>query len=247
MSANKTPSSFLKEYFSNMKSTIEEATIIKAPLKNEEIQKNLQKPKEVWWQWTIEPKNSTRHDFYTIINPVTVDKQKALLVLQTTYLKHKLQEVYDSFYTTASSDLKDYRKFIPMVLKNEKFRILGSFIGDSLYEANPEAIEAYKAFLPIRSTTDIPVKEFPNFFEQRNLCAERPDECWLSLSSSTLYGYMIKQLEENLFYIIVAEKIDQTLSFKALYSFPTNDIQLVERHKTGELCAPELLQLVISH
>jgi hypothetical protein len=126
----------------------------------------------------------------------------------------------------------------------------GGIEGDALSEGDDLALGLYKAMLIVRSTTDLDESLFPNYAELREETIEEADEIWRNTTSN---GYTLvtftkdfsraEEGAEPLYYLAVTLEDEGTNSHALLFSFPTNDENLVDRYRHGEnLQAEEVIQ-----
>ena len=126
----------------------------------------------------------------------------------------------------------------------------GGIEGDALSEGDELAVGLYKAMLIVRSTTDIDESLFQNYAELREETIEEADEIWRNTTHGgfTLVTFMkdLSRAEEGaepLYYLAVTLEDEGTNSHALLFSFPTNDENLVDRYRHGEnLQAEEVIQ-----
>lgn len=123
---------------------------------------------------------------------------------------------------------------------------LGAMEGDALSEGDDLAVGLYKAMLVLRSAQDIKEAQFKDHSDKREPTIEDPDEIWRShdLNGNTLVSF-VKQFDDSagVWYIAVTVEDTASSSHALLFSFPTNDLQLVDRYRHGEnLQAEEVVQ-----
>ncbi len=122
--------------------------------------------------------------------------------------------------------------------------------GDALYEGDPLAQGLYKAMLSLRHPKDIEEKFFENYVDFREKTIEESDEIWRNTTAEnqTLVTFIkdfsiSKKEEKTLFYLAVTLEEKNSNSHSLLFSFPTNDDNLVDRYRHGEnLQAEEIIQ-----
>ncbi len=116
----------------------------------------------------------------------------------------------------------------------------GMLDGDALSEGDPLAMGLFIAMLKLRSDKDIPYEKFRALGEaEREDAIENADEIW---RSTDMHGNQIvtfiKELpdheEKNLFYIAITQEDASSQVHSLLFSFPTNDENLVDRYRHGE-------------
>jgi hypothetical protein len=128
----------------------------------------------------------------------------------------------------------------------------GAVEGDALSEGDALAVGLYKAMLSLRSPGDILEEKFHDHEELREETIEEPDEIWRStdLSGSTLVTF-VKQFDEGesdgIWYLAVTVEDQTSSSHALLFSFPTNDENLVDRYRHGENLQAEEVTQEASH
>ncbi|MFZ3231575.1 MAG: PBECR2 nuclease fold domain-containing protein [Pseudobdellovibrio sp.] len=124
--------------------------------------------------------------------------------------------------------------------------------GDSLLEGDYLAIGLLEAMLVIRSEKDIAPEKFPDFAELRESTIDAPDEIWSKVDSTGhVLVTFIKEFPDNgtpdLHYIVVTEEDADSQVNSLLFSFPSNDISLVDRYRQGENLEAEEVSTESSH
>lgn len=121
--------------------------------------------------------------------------------------------------------------------------------GDSLSEGDPTSMGLFIAMMKLRSEKDIPSQDFQSLGEQlREETIESADEIWRSTDGrGQRIVSFIKEFPEHevsdLHYIAVTLEDPQSHVHNLLFSFPTNDPNLVDRYRHGEnLQAEEITQ-----
>lgn len=125
----------------------------------------------------------------------------------------------------------------------------GAIEGDSLSEGDPMAMGLFLAMLKLRSDKDIVFEKFQDIGNQcREETIEHADEIWRSadLKGNILVTF-IKQFpdhaEKDLSYVTVTKEDPNSSMHSLLFSFPTNDENLLDRYRHGEnLQAEEVVQ-----
>lgn len=122
----------------------------------------------------------------------------------------------------------------------------GAIEGDALGEGDDLAVGLYKAMLKVRSEKDLPEEKFHDYGQHRESTIEEADEIWRTndLDGNILVSF-IKECEEepDLHYIAVTIEDPSSSSHALLFSFPTKDLNLVDRYRHGEnLQAEEVVQ-----
>ncbi len=122
--------------------------------------------------------------------------------------------------------------------------------GDALREGDTLAFGLFSAMMKIRNEKDIPIEKFKDFAGYREETIEEPDEIWKSqnIQEQTLVtfirDYSDKSDGKELHYIVVTQEENGAGQVHTLlFSFPTNDLTLVDRYRHGEnLQAEEVVQ-----
>jgi len=128
----------------------------------------------------------------------------------------------------------------------------GAVEGDALSEGDDLAVGLYRAMLTLRGDRDINESEFKKFDELRESTIEDADEIWRSvdLAGNILVTFikdfpdeMDHEANKDLHYIVVTIEDTPSSSHALLFSFPTIDLNLVDRYRHGEnLQAEEVVQ-----
>lgn len=125
----------------------------------------------------------------------------------------------------------------------------GAVDGDGLSDGDPMAMGLFIAMLKLRGEKDISFEKFQSLgAELREETIESPDEIWRNddMSGNTLVTF-VKDFpdhpEKDLFYVAVTQEDTSSNVHALLFSFPTNDENLVDRYRHGEnLQAEEVVQ-----
>ena len=121
--------------------------------------------------------------------------------------------------------------------------------GDGLTEGDPYAMGLFLSMLKVRGEKDVPYDKFREIGEaQREDTIENPDEIWRNadLRGNNLVTF-IKEVPDheikNLTYVVITQEDEGAGVHSLLFSFPTNDENLVDRYRHGEnLQADEVMQ-----
>lgn len=125
--------------------------------------------------------------------------------------------------------------------------------GDALFQDLPLAIGLYNAMLSLRGKEDILPLKFQDYADYREPSIEEPTEIWRSMSGekdilvSFIKDYSLESTEGNFWYIAVSLEDTETQSHSILFSFPTNDANLVQRYQNGEQLNIEEVEREDSH
>ncbi len=202
------------------------------------LEATLDSPDEVW-QLKVE---GVGDEVFAFIRKV----KKGVTYLALTYLTDGLPTfVYLHFATKNDKILSEVRKGESVPLRDENVA-LGAIEGDSLFEGDVLAKGLYDAMMLLRSDKDIPEDDFFRYADLRELCVESADEIWRTSDSlgNVLVTFIREADEEGMpHYVVVTVEDEPSGSHSLLFSFPTNDPQLLERYKHGEnLQADEVVQ-----
>tara|TARA_Y100001935_G_C17309486_1_gene514783 strand:- start:595 stop:1398 length:804 start_codon:yes stop_codon:yes gene_type:complete len=153
--------------------------------------------------------------------------------------------VFSHFATKDEKVLKEIRKGEEIPVRDQSVPT-GAIEGDSLFEGDILAKGLYDAMMLLRSEKDIPEDEFQDYADMRELCVEGADEIWRSADSlGNVLVTFIREAEDEgePNYVVVTVEDEPSGSHSLLFSFPTNDAQLLERYRHGEnLQADEVVQ-----
>ncbi|MBE8221818.1 MAG: hypothetical protein HAW60_03725 [Bdellovibrionales bacterium] len=125
--------------------------------------------------------------------------------------------------------------------------------GDALFQDLPLAVGLYDAMLSLRTQDDINPSEFQNYAENREVSIEEPTEIWRSMSGeqdilvSFIKDYSLDSPTKQFWYIAVTLEDSETQSHTLLFSFPTQDKNLVQRYQNGEQLNVEDVEREDSH
>ena len=124
--------------------------------------------------------------------------------------------------------------------------------GDSLLEGDYLAIGLLEAMIKIRSEKDIATDKFQDYAELRESTIDAPDEIWRKVDSTghVLVSFVKEfpdQGVEDLHYLVITEEDSESQINTLLFSFPTNDITLVDRYRQGENLEAEEVSTESSH
>lgn len=248
-------------YFSNVIKTLEDKYIKNYDFKNdfskEEIfgldkwlDITLDDPDEIWVN------NEAFDDIpvYALIKEVK-DGDDFFNYVALVYLN--AEEKYPTFvflhFATVDSDLTEIFREKEIIyhrkLESVQFAALE---GDSLLEGDYLAIGLLESMIKLRSDKDIETDQFKKYAEFREETIDSPDEIWKQVSSEghVLVNF-IKEIsessEKDLHYVVVTEEEPDTQVHSLLFSFPTTDINLLDRYRQGENLEADEVSTESSH
>ncbi|MBN8537017.1 MAG: peptidase [Deltaproteobacteria bacterium] len=210
------------------------------------LESTLSEPDEIWlWSRFFEKvplhvfiknfiKDSLVFDYVAIVF-LSSKERNPTFVLSHFPTKHK--ETADAF-----------RQEELIFSKDMEVKFYAGLEGDSLSENDEFSFGLINSMMRIRSEKDIPIKEFKNFLQLREETIENPDEIWKKVDHE---GHiLVTFIKENPdaemgapYYIVVTLEEENSEVHTLLFSFPTNDENLVDRYRQGEnLHAEEVFQ-----
>jgi hypothetical protein len=160
--------------------------------------------------------------------------------------------VYLHFPTRDEELVARYRRGQKVFDRSQLQYRRGAIEGDALNEGDEFATGLYAAMTKLRSESDIPEAEFKEFSDYREDTIEHPDEIWRSTDSlgnvlvTFVKEYADEQHEDedsSFHYVVVTLEDSVSNSHALLFSFPTQDENLLARYRQGEnLQAEEVVQ-----
>ncbi len=248
-------------YFSNVIKTLEDKYLKNYDFKND-LSRDEMADLEYWLESTLDDPdeiwaNSEIFDdtpVYTLIKEGQ-DGEKNFSYVAVVYLDS--EEKYPTFvflhFATRNPDLAEaFREKEIIYHKKLESVQFAALEGDSLLEGDYLAIGLLESMIKLRSEKDIPTDQFKKYAEFRDETINSPDEIWRQVSSEghVLVNF-IKEIEEasdkDLHYVVVTEEEPDTQVHSLLFSFPTTDIQLLERYRQGENLEAEEVSTESSH
>lgn len=133
----------------------------------------------------------------------------------------------------------------------EKVQV-GSIDGDALGEGDSLAVGLYQSMLKLRSDRDINESDFKNYQDLRDETIESADEIWRKTDmDGNILVTFIKDYPDHetphLVYVVITQEEEQANLHSILYSFPTNDENLIDRYRQGENLQAEEVSQESSH
>lgn len=190
-----------------------------------------------------------------------------------TFVRHFLENDVDSFFVTCAYLTVDSRVptfiFIQFCTKDidllEQFRTdeiifhrkleaiqFAAIEGDSLMEGDFLAIGLLESMLKLRSEKDISNADFQQYGSFREETINNPDEIWKQITSDghvlvTFIKDISDQTAADTHYVVICEEDESNQVHSLLFSFPTNDLALLERYQQGENLEAEEVSTESSH
>lgn len=124
--------------------------------------------------------------------------------------------------------------------------------GDSLMEGDYLAIGLLESMIKLRSDKDIAPEKFKDYAEFRDEAINNPDEIWRQVGSEgNVLVNFIKEIPDHavkdLHYVAVTEEDPESEVHSLLFSFPTADLNLLERYRQGDNLEAEEVSTESSH
>jgi hypothetical protein len=216
--------------------------------KEEELEDLLHSPDEVW-------EDTRTVDGIVIYNFIKAfedeEREEIYYYVALAYLAEDIPTfVFLHFPTRFDTVCEHYRRGELVYDRSKEDVDYGGIDGDALSEGDDLAVGLYKAMLTVRNTNDIEETLFQNYAELREETIEEADEIWRNTTSNgyTLVTFIkdfsrAEEGAEHLYYMAITLEDEGTNSHALLFSFPSNDENLVDRYRHGEnLQAEEVIQ-----
>lgn len=210
----------------------------------------LDEPDEVW----VDDETYEGIITHTLIRTVET-KEQVFYYIAVVYLN--TEDSYPTFvffhFPTKNKVLLDAFREKEIVFHRKLEAIQFAAIeGDSLIEGDYLAIGLLESMLKLRSEKDIAQEKFQELVECRDSTINTPDEIWRKVDSEGhVLVVFIKEFTEmnipDLHYIVVTEEDSESQVNSLLFSFPTNDSNLVDRYRQGENLEAEEVSTESSH
>lgn len=214
------------------------------------LEETMDDPEEIWVD------DATFEDLivHTLVKKFET-KQQEFHYIAVVYIN--TEENYPSFVfmhfpTKDEKLLEEFRQNEIVFHKKLEAIQFAAIDGDSLLEGDYLAIGLLEAMLKIRSDKDISADQFKNFAECRESTIDSPDEIWRKVDSAGhVLVTFIKEFPdmgvEDLHYLVITEEDAEAQVNSLLFSFPTNDITLIDRYRQGENLEAEEVATESSH
>ena len=248
-------------YFSVPIKTLEEKYLKKYDYKNdfskeEIIQKEsllesvLDDPNEIW----VDADSFDDLSVYTLIKEFQ-DDQEISYYIAVVYLDAEEKQptfVFMHFPTKDARLVESFRTKELIYHKKLESVQFAAIEGDSLMEGDYLAIGLLESMIKLRSDKDIPPEKFKDFAEFREEAINNPDEIWRQVGSEgNVLVNFVKEITDHaikdLHYVAVTEEDPESEVHSLLFSFPTSDLNLLERYRQGENLEAEEVSTESSH
>jgi hypothetical protein len=209
-----------------------------------DLDQTLDEPAEIWH----DEKTFSEFPIFHFIRPLEIENAFHIAV---TYVSSDDEPTF-IFLHFLTKDLKLVEKYRRGDLVYDRaFEEVGfaALEGDGLTEGDPFAMGLFLAMLKVRGDKDIAFDHFNALaLELREDTIENPDEIWRSddLRGNSLVTF-IKEFPDhalgNISYVVITQEDEKAGVHSLLFSFPTQDEQLLDRYRHGEnLQADEVVQ-----
>lgn len=214
------------------------------------LEETLDDPDEIW----IDTATFEGLSVHTLIKSFET-KQQAFNYIAVVYIN--TEENYPTFVfihfpTKDEKLLEAFRQDEIVFHKKLEAIQFAAIDGDSLLEGDYLAIGLLESMLKVRGEKDIPTDKFKDFADCRESTIDSPDEIWRKVDSTGhILVTFIKEFTdlgvEDLHYIVETEEDPDAQVNSLLFSFPTNDTNLVDRYRQGENLEAEEVATESSH
>lgn len=209
-----------------------------------ELEETLDSPAEIWH----DDKTFKEFPVFYFVRPI---EELQGFHVAVTYVSSDDEPtfIFLHFVTRHLDTLEGFRKGDLVYDKAFEEVGFGAIEGDTISEGDPLAMGLFLAMLKVRGEKDIPFEKFQQLgIECREETIEHADEIW---RSSDLHGNVlvtfIKEFPEHeipdLWYVAITAEDQNSAVHSLLFSFPSNDENLLDRYRHGEnLQADEVVQ-----
>lgn len=214
------------------------------------LEATLDDPYEIW----VDADSFDDYSVYTLIKNIE-NGDDHFTYIAVVYLDSEEKQptfVFLHFATVDDSLVEKFRHKELIYHKKLEAVQFAAVEGDSLLEGDYLAIGLLESMMKLRSDKDIPADKFQDYAEFREETINNPDEIWRQVGSEGhILVNFIKEVNEHttkdLHYIAVTEEDPENQVHSLLFSFPTNDLNLVERYRQGENLEAEEVSTESSH
>ncbi len=160
--------------------------------------------------------------------------------------------VISHFPTKFKETVDEFRKEELIFSKDMEVLYYAGIEGDALSENDDYSFGLVNSMLRLRTDKDIPLKDFKNFEALRDETIESPDEIWRKTDhdGNVLVSFIKENPDAEMgppFYVVVTLEEENSEVHTLLFSFPTNDENLVDRYRQGENLQAEEVSQESSH
>ncbi len=218
--------------------------------RNKYLEETLDDPDEIWIDNTL----SREYSVHTFVRHF-IENDQDCFFLACVYLTvdEKIPTfIFIQFGTKDVELLEDFRREEIIFHRKLESIQFAAIEGDSLSEGDFFAIGLLESMIKLRSEKDVQTAQFQDYAQYREETINNPDEIWKQLTSDghvlvTFLKDISDATEQDLHYVVVTEEDESNQVHSLLYSFPTKDINLLERYRQGENLEAEEVSTESSH
>lgn len=207
----------------------------------------LERPHEIWMDEGTLEKTVLHHFIAHYIG----SGGKHFWYVTSVYITDEMPRFVFLHFATRKEDLvQNYRRGELLYDRSQEGYEQAALDGDALIEGDPLAAGLFGAMMKVRSDKDIPLERFQELAKLRESTIDEPDEIWRNqdFHGNTLVTFIKdfssdETVGEEVSYIAITQEDTTSNVHALLFSFPTNDKNLLDRYRHGEnLQAEEVIQ-----
>lgn len=214
------------------------------------LDNTLSDPDEIWVMSKFFEKAPIHVFIKNIVKEGVVFDYVAIVFLSS---KEKNPTFVISHFPTKFKETVDvFRKEELIYSKDMEVIYYAGLDGDALSENDEYSFGLVNSMLRLRTEKDIPLKDFKNYIVLRDETIENPDEIWRKTDHDG--NILVTFIKENPdaemgppYYVVVTLEEENSEVHTLLFSFPTNDENLVDRYRQGENLQAEEVSQESSH
>lgn len=209
-----------------------------------ELDLTLEEPQEIWH----DPQTFKEFPIFHFIRPLESIEAYQVAV---TYVSSEDEPTFLFLhFVTADLELVNHYRRGELIYDRAFEEVgFGALDGDALSEGDPLAMGLFISMLKVRADKDIAEDDFKKYGEElREETIENADEIWRNsdLTGNQIVTF-IREFPDHdvrdMHYIAVTQEDPASKVHSLLFSFPTSDLNLVDRYRHGEnLQAEEVTQ-----
>lgn len=214
------------------------------------LEVTLDEPDEVW----LDERTCSEYPIYHFIKQID-EGAEAFRYVASAYITKEDEIPSFVFLHFPSKDSRVWVKFQKgdkVYDHNFEEVFEGAVEGDAMGEGDPLAVGLFQAMMKVRSEKDISQDQFQEFAPLREETIEGADEIWRKVDSEgNVLVTFIREFPDHeageVTYIAVTQEDEASNVHALLFSFPTNDVTLVDRYRQGENLQAEEVSQESSH
>lgn len=214
------------------------------------LDNTLSDPDEIWVMSKFFEKAPIHVFIKNIVKEGVVFDYVAIVFLSS---KEKNPTFVISHFPTKFKETVDvFRKEELIYSKDMEVIYYAGLDGDALSENDEYSFGLVNSMLRLRTEKDIPLKDFKNYMVLRDETIENPDEIWRKTDhdGNILVSFIKENPDAEMgppYYVVVTLEEENSEVHTLLFSFPTNDENLVDRYRQGENLQAEEVSQESSH